>query len=292
MSDVGFIGLGVMGGPMARNLLRAGHRVRAFDVDPTALEAIRSRGAAAAGSSREAADGVEYVITMLPTGDHVAEAVFGRDGAAASLAANSLLIDMSTGLPAHFDAAAARLESMGRRMIDAPVGRTSDEAESGELLIMVGGYAADVKRARPILECMGDTIIHCGPPGTGIRTKLVNNYLSIVSNVVVAEALSIAESMGLDRDNVIEVLMGTTAGRGHLGTTYPAKVLAGDLAPGFMIDLARKDLALALQMAAGAPAARSMGAAALPAYDLARRHGLGRSDWTAVYELLRRPADA
>ena len=114
-------------------------------------------------------------------------------------------------------------------MIYAPVGRTSREAEDGTLLIMVGGDSSDVQRARPVLECMGDTIIHCGPRGAGIRTKLVNNYLSIVSNVVVAEALSIAEAAGLDRDTVIEVLMGTTAGRGHLGTTYPAKVLVDDL---------------------------------------------------------------
>jgi hypothetical protein len=128
----------------------------------------------------------------------------------------------------------------GKNAIDAPVGRTSEEAEEGTLLIMVGGETASVKLARPVLDCMGNTVVHCGPAGAGIRTKLVNNYLSIVSNVVVAEALAIAEGAGLDRDTVIEVLMGATAGRGHLGATYPAKVLAGDLQPGFMVDLAHK----------------------------------------------------
>ena len=124
---------------------------------------------------------------------------------------------------------------------------------------MVGGTAGDVDHARPLLERMGNTIVHCGPRGAGIRTKLVNNYLSIVSNVVVAEALAIAEGAGLDRDIAIEVLIGTTAGRGHLGTTYPAKVLAGVLEPGFMVDLAHKDLGLALQMSADAGTSRSMG---------------------------------
>ena len=164
--------------------------------------------------------------------------------------------------------------------MDAPVGRTSKEAENGTLLIMVGGDAADVGRARPLLECMGDTIIHCGPRGTGIRTKLVNNYLSIVSNVVVAEALAIAEGAGLDRDKAIEVLMGTTAGRGHLATTYPAKVLAGDLEPGFMVDLALKDLHLALQMSSDSRSSRSMGTSALPFYE---QQATGEWDaWTGL----------
>ena len=229
MSTVGFIGVGVMGMPMALNLMKGGHQVRAFDVSPIALEAMRDRGAETAVSAGEAAEGAEIVITMLPTGEHVADAIFGPQGVAGSLDRDGLLIDMSTGLPAHFDDTAQRLEALGKRVIYAPVGRTSREAEDGTLLIMVGGDSSDVQRARPVLECMGDTIIHCGPRGAGIRTKLVNNYLSIVSNVVVAEALSIAEAAGLDRDTVIEVLMGTTAGRGHLGTTYPAKVLVDDL---------------------------------------------------------------
>ena len=287
MSKVGFIGIGVMGMPMARNLLNGGHAVRAFDVNRTALESIGRDGADPARSAKDAAVGADFVITMLPTGDHVSEAVFGTDGVAETLGRDCLLIDMSTGLPAHFDRTAQRLASEGRRMIDAPVGRTSKEAEHGTLLIMVGGEAEDVTRSRPILECMGDTIIHCGPAGAGIRTKLVNNYLSIVSNVVVAEALAIAEGAGVDRDVAIEVLMGTTAGRGHLATTYPAKVLAGDLAPGFMVDLARKDLGLALQMGAESGSSRSMGISALPFYESARDQGMGRQDWTAIYKLVR-----
>ena len=149
MSKIGFIGVGVMGMPMARNLMENGHRVRAFDLDDDALADIVRSGAEAAGSARHAADGAEFVVTMLPTGDHVAAAVFGSDGAAESLGPDSLLIDMSTGLPAHFDALARRLESKGLRVIDAPVGRTSKDAEEGTLLIMVGGEAEDASRPAP-----------------------------------------------------------------------------------------------------------------------------------------------
>ena len=156
---------------------------------------------------------------------------------------------------------------------------------------MVGGDPHDVRsRARPILECnwtrtRSSTAV---PEGPELRTKLVNNYLSIVSNVVVAEALAIAEGAGLDRDIAIEVLMGTTAGRGHLATTYPAKVLAGDLEPGFAVDLARKDLGLALQMPAPiATPPEPWGWPALPFYDSAQYQGMGRMDWTTIYNLVR-----
>lgn len=277
--------------PMALNLISGGHGVRAFDISPTALEAVGQRGAEMATSPKHAASGADFVITMLPTGKHVTEAVFGPEGVSESLDGDSLLIEMSTGLPSQFDALAERLRFDGRQAIDAPVGRTSKEAEEGTLLIMVGGGAEAVRRARPILECLGDTIVHCGPAGAGIRTKLVNNYLSIVSNVVVAETLAIAESADLDRDTVIEVVMGTTAGRGHLGTTYPSKVLAEDLEPGFMIDLARKDLNLCLQMSSETDSPSAMGMSALPYYDLAHERGLGRKDWTAIYQMLRGAAD-
>ncbi len=288
MSRVGFIGVGVMGAPMARNLLRAGHRVRVFDTSPAALAALVGYGAEEAVSAREAAVGAEHVITMLPTGRHVSEAVLGKDGVSGSLDPAALLIDMSTGLPAHFDATAERLAASGRRMIDAPVGRTSEDAEAGTLLVMAGGSSEEIDRALPILEILGDPVIHCGPRGAGIRTKLVNNYLSVVSNVVVAEALVLAEGEGLDRDLVIEVLMGTTAGRGHLATTYPGKVLADDLEPGFMIDLAHKDLGLAIGMGEAAGVAHGTGLAALECYSFARDQGLGRLDWTAIYNLVRK----
>ena len=287
MSIIGFIGIGVMGLPMARTLLRGGHQVRAFDLDPARLETIAADGASIAATAGDAASGSEYVITMLPNSDHVKTALFGPDGAAAALDEQTLAIDMSTVLPAAFDETAEQLAGMGIRMIDAPVGRTSHAAASGELLIMVGGDVEDVEKARPVLGHMGDTIIHCGPRGAGMRTKLINNYLSIASNVVVAEALTLAESAGLDQELVIEVLMGTTAGKGHLATTYPAKVLANDLEPGFMVDLAFKDLGLALEMGSDAGVALLAGTAAKEVYAAARSQGRGSQDWTGILPAVR-----
>src|ERR1700730_8168341 len=207
---IGFIGVGTMGAPMARNLLKAGFALRVFDIEPTAVQALVSAGATAATSAADAARGADCVITMLPNGEHVEEAAFGKGG--------------------------------------APVGRSSQHAVEGKLLVMVGGTEADVNRARPILEKLGDTIVHCGPVGSGARMKLVNNMMSITLNVTTAEALMLAEASGLDPQLARKVMLGTPAGQGHMATTYPAKVLRNDLTPGFMVDLAH-NLGLALELA-------------------------------------------
>lgn len=290
MRRVGFIGTGVMGLPMARNLIKGSFEVTAFDLNPEALAIIRQDGAEIAGSAREAAAGADVVITMLPNGEHVEAAVFGPDGAGESMAEGALLIDMSTILPTITDALGATLSRTGRRMIDAPVGRSSQNAVEGTLLIMAGGDPADLESARPLLSCMGDTIVHCGPLGSGARMKLVNNYMSIAANVVTAETLALAERSGLDRDLAIEVMMGTTAGLGHLATTYPAKVLQGDITPGFMVDLAHKDIGLALEFAAHLELPMPMGVTAGEAYTVARAQGRGRDDWTAILLAVRQVA--
>ncbi len=287
MTRVGFIGTGVMGLPMARNLIKGGFEVTAFDVNPDALQTLRRDGGAVAGSAGDAASGADVVITMLPNGEHVMDAVFGQNGAIHGMADGTMLIDMSTILPTVTDQIAARLRASGRRLVDAPVGRTSQHAVDGKLLIMAGGDAADIEAGRPLLACMGDTIVHCGPVGSGSRMKLVNNYLSIACNVVTAEALVLAEQSGLDRDLAIEVMMGTTAGQGHLATTYPRKVLQGDVTPGFMVDLAHKDMGLALDFAAHLKTPLPMGAIARQTYTSAQLQGRGRDDWTAILETVR-----
>ena len=287
MTKVGFIGTGVMGLPMARNVIKGGFQITAFDLNPDALQTIRQDGGTVASNAREAAEGADMVITMLPNGDHVLQAVFGGHGALEGMAEGTLLIDMSTILPTVTDEIAKGLAAEGRRLVDAPVGRTSRHAEEGKLLIMAGGDAADVAAARPVLECMGDSIVHCGPVGSGARVKLINNFMSIASNVVTAEALTLAERSGIDRDLMIEVLMGTTAGQGHLATTYPAKVLKGDVTPGFMVDLAHKDMGLALDFAASMKMPIPMGAAARQVYANAQVQGRGRDDWTAILETVR-----
>lgn len=286
-TTLGFVGLGTMGAPMARNLIRAGFSLRVYDVSADAAAGLGTAGAYVAGSPADAARGAAAVITMLPNGNVVEAALFGDGGAVEGLSEGALCIDMSTVLPSQTDAFAQRLAERGVRLVDAPVGRSSQHAVDGKLLIMAGGAEADVERARPYLEPLGDTIVHCGPVGAGERMKLVNNYMSIALNVLTAESLTMAESSGLDPEQAREVMMGTVAGQGHMGTTYPAKVLKGDLTPGFMVDLAHKDMGLALTMAAELDAPSWMGAVAHQAYGLARRAGRGREDWTALYPTLR-----
>ena len=283
MTTVAFIGLGVMGSPMARNILKAGHPCRVFDVDRSAIDRLVQAGAEAAQSPASCTAEADVVITMLPNGAIVEQVLFGPDGVAAGLGEDAVLVDMSTILPSQTDAFAQVLGKQGKRFVDAPVGRSSAHAVSGKLLIMAGGDDADVAAVRPILETMGDTIIHCGPAGSGSRMKIVNNFMSITLNATTTEALMLATSSGLDAELAREVMLGTVAGQGHMGTTYPAKVLKGDLEPGFAIDLAHKDLLLALELARAVGVDLATGRAALNRYDQARDAGRGREDWTALY---------
>jgi 4-hydroxybutyrate dehydrogenase/sulfolactaldehyde 3-reductase len=284
---IAFIGLGTMGRPMALNILKRGFALRAFDIVPAAVEALAAAGATPASSPADAARGADVVITMVPNSSHVEEAVFGRGGVAEGIGQGALYIDMSTIAPATTDAVARRLRERGTGMVDAPVGRQQQHAVEGKLLIMVGGADDDVARARPVLDCMGDTIIHCGPVGSGARMKLVNNFMSITLNATTAEALALAEASGLDVELARKVMLGTVAGTGHMGSTYPVKVLKGDLSPGFMIDLALKDLRLALELGENLRLTLETGRTAEKAYVAAAEAGHGRHDWTALYAHVR-----
>jgi len=287
MQQLAFIGLGTMGAPMARNLLKGGFALRVFDINPKASEGVVAAGAQAAASPAEAARGADAVITMLPNGQDVEAALFGPAGALESMQPGSLLIEMSTIAPSVTDRIADRLKGRRIAMLDAPVGRSSQHAVEGKLLIMVGGDQADLQRGRPILEKLGDTIVHCGKTGSGARMKVVNNFMSVTINVTTAEALLLAEASGLDPELARKVMLGTVAGQGHMATTYPAKVLRNDLIPGFMVDLAHKDLGLALELASELKTDTPTATAARPIYELARAEGHGRHDWTAIYAMLR-----
>jgi 4-hydroxybutyrate dehydrogenase/sulfolactaldehyde 3-reductase len=272
---------------MARNLLEGGFELRAFDVDPAALARIAGEGATAAGSPAEAASAADCVITMLPNGEHVEAALLGEGGIADAMRRDALYVDMSTIAPAITDRLARLMAERGIGMVDAPVGRQVQHAIEDKLLIMAGGSEAAVARAMPVFEKLGDTIVHCGPAGSGSRMRVVNNFMSITLNVTTAEALSLAEASGLDPELARKVMLGTAAGQGHMGTTYPGKVLKGDLSPGFMIDLAHKDLGLALDLAMSLGVAAPTGQAAREAYAQAREQGGGQQDWTAIYAMAR-----
>jgi len=290
MSTVAFIGLGIMGEPMARNLLKGGHIVRAFDVRTDAMADIAKEGAVSADSPADAVAGAEYIFTMLPSGKEVNQAVFGENGFAQSMTENSLFIDTSTILPADTDEISAKLAAKGLKMMDAPVGRLAQNAIEGTLLFMVGGSESDLEQARPLLNILGDKIVHCGAVGMGSRMKIVNNYQSTALNILTAETLTLAKASGLDVNLAVEVMRETTAGRGHMNATYPNQVLSGNIEPGFMIDLAHKDLGLALETTAALRAPAFLGAAARQAYSIAQSNGQGRKDWTSVYLTLQQLA--
>ena len=290
MSTVAFIGLGIMGEPMARNLLKGGHIVRAFDVRTSAMEAISSKGAVLATSPANAAVDAEFIFTMLPSGKEVNQAVFGENGFAQSMTENSLFIDTSTILPADTDEISAKLAAKGLKMMDAPVGRLAQNAIEGTLLFMVGGLESDLENVRPLLNLLGDEIVHCGAVGMGARMKIVNNYQSTALNILTAETLTLAKASGLDVNLAVEVMRETTAGRGHMNATYPNQVLSGNIEPGFMIDLAHKDLGLALETTAALRVPAFLGAAARQAYSIAQSNGQGRKDWTSVYLTLQQLA--
>jgi len=290
MSTVAFIGLGIMGEPMARNLLKGGHIVRAFDVRTDAMVDIAKEGAVSADSPADAVAGAEYIFTMLPSGKEVNQAVFGENGFAQSMTENSLFIDTSTILPADTDEISAKLAAKGLKMMDAPVGRLAQNAIEGTLLFMVGGSESDLEQARTLLNILGDKIVHCGAVGMGSRMKIVNNYQSTALNILTAETLTLAKASGLDVNLAVEVMRETTAGRGHMNATYPNQVLSGNIEPGFMIDLAHKDLGLALETTAALRAPAFLGAAARQAYSIAQSNGQGRKDWTSVYLTLQQLA--
>ena len=182
------------------------------------------------------------------------------------------------------------LQEKGISMMDAPVGRTSVNAIDGTLLILAGGTDEQIARARPILMCMGNELVEAGGPGMGIRVKLINNYMSIALNALSSEAAVLCESLGLNLDVAIKVMSGTAAGKGHFTTTWPCKVLKGDLSPTFMVDLALKDLRIAVDVARETGAPLNMGIAAESYYAAASQDGKGRQDWSALLNQVRQQA--
>jgi 4-hydroxybutyrate dehydrogenase/sulfolactaldehyde 3-reductase len=195
-------------------------------------------------------------------------------------------MDMSTVDPLLTDRAASAAAGKGIAFVDAPVGRLASHAERGESLFMVGATDEAFARVRPLLEGMGTTIHHCGGAGAGIRTKLVNNYLAIVSCAFNAEALALSQQFGLSLEKTLDVVHGTTATNGQLKIAWTAKVLKGDTEPGFTIDLAHKDLTLIVDAANAVKVPMPIGAAARESFSAARTQGQGTRDFSAMVDVL------
>lgn len=275
-----------MGRPMAANLLGKGTALVVRDVAEAPVRALVALGAREAASDADIASTCSVVFTMLPTTAAVLDVLSGPDGVIARTRPGTTIVDMSTIDPLVTDRLASEAARRGLAFADAPVGRLASHAARGESLFMVGAAGDTFARIRPLLERMGTTIHHCGGVGTGMRTKLVNNYLAIISCQLNAEAVALSQRFGLSLATTLEVLYGTTATNGQLKIAWPAKVLAGDISPGFTIDLAHKDLTLIIDAANALNVPVPVAAVAREAFSAARAAGRGSQDFSAVVDAL------
>lgn len=285
-AKIAFIGVGTMGGPMARRLVGKGYAVAVYDAFPSAMEKFRDQPCRIASSSADAANGVDLVITMLPAGDDVRTALFGPEGVCRTMAPGTIVMDMSTIDAAETQAFAAELGRAGFAMLDCPVARTPEHARAGTLLALAGGDNDVIGAVTPVLDCFCERIFHVGRQGAGIRLKLINNYMSMVGMVLVAEGLTMAAKAGLDRKQVVEMLSMTPAGRGQLTTNYARKALAGDITPDFPIRMGLKDISLGLSLGSQLSSPLFLGAAAREIFSLAAAWQRADQDCTALMHLL------
>lgn len=280
--NIAFIGLGVMGIPMAKNVIKAGFNVAVYDINPKAAVKLKDTATRVAESPACAASDSNLIITMLPTSDIVHDVLFGTDGALAAAPDNCLVVDMSTGSLPAMQNLMAHIDNTTHRFMDAPVGRSKREAVTGNLIAMVGGDSKDLQWFRPVLESMADTIVHVGSRGSGLTLKLVNNYMAMVNHVLTGEVLAFADKAGLDTSVVVDVLSTTSAGRGQLLTNFPKKVLAGDVSPDFSMHMGIKDLNMALELAANIGADANFGSMSRDIFKAAVQQGHGDKDCTAI----------
>ena len=283
MERIGFIGIGTMGRPMSANLVKADYPMTVYDVVADATKPVVQLGARAAGSIAELTGASDIIFTMVPNSPDVEAVVLGPDGIVENGREGIMVVDTSTIYPEVTDKVAAGLADRGMEFVDAGVGRQQVHAEAGELMFMVGATDESMARVRPLLEIMGDTIVHIGPPGQGIRMKLINNLLAGFTNQASADAIAFALKLGLPFDKVMEVLTGTAARTGHLSITWPNKIFKGDDTPGFSIALQDKDVNLALRLAESIGAPLDLGEATRKSFVSMIERGYGGKDFSAAF---------
>ena len=285
---IGFLGVGNMGNPMARNLLKAGHALKVYDVVPEAVRKLTALGCEAASSAGDCARGVDVVITMLPSSPHVRSAYLGEYGVIASARPGTPLIDCSTIDP--LTAREVAMDAIAKQcpMVDAPVSGGVGGAEAGTLTFMVGGEARDFEAARPILQAMGRNIVHCGASGNGQVAKICNNMMLAIGMIATSEAMALATRLGMDA-KVFASIVNTSSGRCWSSDTYNPYPGVLDNVPasrgytgGFGADLMLKDLGLATDAARAAKQPVLMGAMAQQIYQKHSADGNGAKDFSSV----------
>ncbi len=289
MATVGFIGLGNMGGPMASNLAKAGHKVKAFDLSEEALKAIVADGAQAAKTVAEAIDGAEFVVSMLPADRHVKGVYLGDDGLINKLNKDQLVIDCSTISSETAMYVGEQLEKAGIAFIDAPVSGGVGGAKAGTLTFICGGTETNVDRARTVLNDMGKNVFRAGDVGAGQIAKICNNMLLSVLMVGTSEALQLGRANGLDPKVLSEIMLASSGSNWTLQVYNPCPGVmdnvpsSNDYQGGFLVDLMAKDLGLAQQTALESGAATPMGSLTRNLYHSWSEQGHGRQDFSSIF---------
>jgi 3-hydroxyisobutyrate dehydrogenase-like beta-hydroxyacid dehydrogenase len=285
---VGFIGLGIMGGPMARNLASAGFEVAAWNRTTAKAEALAHEleRVRVAPSPADAARGADLVISMVPDVPEVEEVLLGPGGAAEGLGEGGLAVDMSTISPTASRSIGDRLAARGIGFLDAPVTGSRPRAEDGTLTIMVGGPTACYERARPAFEAMGELVLHVGPQGHGSMAKLINNTLAAVNAAALAEGIDLAQRAGLDVEKALRVVA-AGSGESAMRALKSRPMTQGDYEPLFKLEHMLKDVRHLLDEARALGAQPAVAGAAEREYARAAEAGLGASDFAAVMEAVR-----
>jgi 2-hydroxy-3-oxopropionate reductase len=278
---IGFIGLGIMGKPMAKNLLKAGHEVVCYDVVKENVENVVAAGAKAGKSAADVASQVPLVITMLPNSPHVKSVVMGEGGVLEGAKEGLILIDMSSIAPLASQEVEKACASKKVRMLDAPVSGGEPKAVDGTLAIMVGGQEELFEEVRDILLVMGCSAVHCGPIGAGNTTKLANQVIVALNIAAVAEAFTLVRKAGVDPHLVFEAIKGGLAGSTVMNAKAPM-MMDGNFKPGFKIDLHIKDLANALDTGHGVGSPLPLTALAREMMETLHADGFGSDDHSAL----------
>jgi len=290
MKNIGFIGVGTMGLPMALNLVKNGHSLSFYDPfsNDKTIEALVKVGAKHEDNITDLCRSIDFLISMLPIGEDVKEVALGDGGIINQDNTDLIYIDMSTILPADSIEVSKQLQARNIQMFDAPVARLVNNAIDGTLLIMVGGSLQDFPKVEEILKCMGSDVVYCGSIGSGSKMKIINNYMAIVSNIVTAETLSLVHKSGIDQKLAIDLMSTTAAGKGHMNFSYPKKVLINDIGPGFKNVLALKDLRLAIEHGESEGINLTSGKSVVDVYEKAMDTEYKDLDWTAMFNFVKK----
>ena len=287
MPTVGFIGLGIMGGPMAANLVKAGFDVIGYNRSPEPVQRLVEQGGRGAGSLAEAVRDADVVVTIVPDSPDVEAVALGEDGIYAQARPGTLHVDMSSIRPDVARKVGEAGTQRGFRVLDAPVSGGEQGAIDATLSIMVGGDPNDFADARPVLEAVGKTIVHVGPMGSGQTVKAANQLIVAGTIELVAEAIVFLEAYGVDTEAAVKVLAGGLAGNA-IFDRKAAGMLARDFTPGFRVDLHHKDLGIVLAAAREAGVIIPLGSVVAQLMGALRAQGDGGNDHTALLKLVER----